>query len=536
MHIPHSLRTPAFLLALTVPSGVTAQEPTYWKDVRPILRRHCTSCHSARHLKEIDVSGGLALDSYEAMLKTPAKTTVQVGKSADSLLVHLLLSTDENKRMPLGGSPLSVEKIALIRRWIDSGAREGEKENTAEVVSDAKPSPVRKLPVILRTNTDLPEKAGARGAKLELTMKIGPLAPVVAAAFSPDGKLLATGSYGRVTVWDLEQVRPVKVLTNVLGAVNDVRFSPKGDMLAVAGGQPSAKGDLRLYRVADWTLLAVLRGHEDVVFSVAFDPTGTRLASASFDKTVRLWDLGTYKAARVFDGHSDFVYAVAFGPDGKWIASASKDRSVRLVDVETGKGLFTLGGMEQDVLAVAVSPDGKSVVSSGFESGIRWWDARTGERKKTQPGHGVAVHELAFSKDGKELVSAGADGTVRLWNADGSPRKTLAVGSMVYAVAVNQDGSRVASGSFDGLVRVWDARSGKPLLTLLAVPARENSFDWLAMTPEGYSDGSDGMRALALWRSGKLAGMDVWQRLHRPELVRRSLRGQAVPGPDLAEK
>jgi hypothetical protein len=518
------------LFALAATTYSNGQEPNYWKDVRPIFRRHCTSCHSAKHLKELDVSGGLAVDSYEAILRSPNKAIVQVGKSADSLLVHLLTSMDENKRMPLGGSPLSGEKIALIRRWIDGGAKEGINEGVVDVVAVAKSAPTRKLPVLLRTTTDLPKTAGLAEAKLELSLRAGPLAPVAAVAFSPDGKLMASGSYGRVTVWDMEQVRPVKVLTNVLGAVNDLRFSPNGEALAVAGGQPSAKGDLRLYRVADWTLQAVLRGHEDVVFSVAFDPTGTRLASASFDKTVRLWNLSTLRTERTLEGHSDFVYAVAFAPDGKWLASASKDRSVRLEDIVTGKSKFTLGGMEQDVLAVAVSPDGKSVVSSGFESGVYWWNTATGERKKIQPGHRSAVHELAFSKDGKALASAGADGTVKLWNSEGAPLRSMDVGSMVYAVAVNPDGSRVASGSFDGFVRLWDAQSGRLLLTLVSLPLQADVVDWIAITPQGYVDGSTGARSLAQWRSGHLAGGSVWNQLYHPELIRRSLQGMPLPG------
>jgi WD40 repeat protein len=486
-----------------------------------VLRKHCTACHNARNLKEADVSGGLALDTYEVIRKG--------GKKLDAELLARLVSKDAEKRMPLNAPPLPDETVTLLRRWIESGAKEGTKPDGEPGVVAVTPTRTRKLDVVLGTGAVPPKGVfgAADPAKLDLVLPVGPLAPVAAVAFSPDGKLLAAGSYGRVTVWDLAAARPLKVLTNVLGAVNDLRFSPDGKVLAVAGGQPSAKGDLRIYQASDWKLLASLGGHDDVVFSVAFSPDGRRLASASFDKMVCVWDWAAHKVEQKLSGHSDFVYAVAFGPDGKWLASASKDRSVKVVETATGKSLYTFSGMNEDALAVAVNPDGKAVVGAGFEPAVKWWNPQTGERVRQQAGHGVAVHELAFSPDGKLLVSAGADRTVRLWDgATGAPLKSFAVGSIAYAAAVSPDSRLVASGSFDGQVRLWDVASGRQLLTLLAPDDKH----WLALAPEGYAAGSPELQALGRWR---MAGKDVavWPSLLQPDLVARAARGETVPAP-----
>jgi WD40 repeat protein len=97
-------------------------------------------------------------------------------------------------------------------------------------------------------------------------------------------------------------------------------------------------------------LLQVFKGHEDVVFSVAFSPDGKKILTGSGDKTARLWDLEG-KLLQVFKGHEDGVWSVAFSPDGKSILTGSWDKTARLWDLE-GKLLHIFKGEVGSVLDV----------------------------------------------------------------------------------------------------------------------------------------------------------------------------------------
>src|SRR5262249_40206796 len=104
--------TVAILLLAGLPVSAIAQtaDLTYWQDIRPICRRHCTGCHSSKNAGKVEVSGGLALDTFEGIKKGTKRPVVTPGKSDKSLLHDLLVTKDVKIRMPLDSDPLPKDK------------------------------------------------------------------------------------------------------------------------------------------------------------------------------------------------------------------------------------------------------------------------------------------------------------------------------------------------------------------------------------------------------------------------------------------
>ncbi|MEU6201382.1 caspase family protein [Streptomyces sp. NPDC047061] len=283
--------------------------------------------------------------------------------------------------------------------------------------------------------------------------------------FSPDGKILAAGSFDHtVRLWDVATRKQLGTLTDRSFLVNSVAFSPNGKTLAAGGNL-----EIRLWDIATRNLLGPpLTGSGDVPM-VAFSPDGKILASTSYNQgsPVRLWDVATRKQlSPPLAAGSKGVTTVAFSPDGKTLASGGEGGTVRLWDVATRKQLGTLTDRSLWVNSVAFSPDGKTLASanSDEEGGtVRLWDVAT--RKQLSPplaAGSKGVTTVAFSPDGMTLASGGGDSAVRLW--DVATRKQLRPpltghSKGVNSVAFSPDGKTLASGGNDGTVRLWRVTS-----------------------------------------------------------------------------
>lgn len=355
---------------------------------------------------------------------------------------------------------------------------------------------------------------------------------VDAVAVSPDGRLVATGSFDKtIKLWDAAAWSEAMTYGGPQGhqgQVLSVAFSPKGDALASGGADNTAKvwdvpgGFPGKAFAANGAALGAAAGlhavgeflpakeqfakrakfaspnpvknlpHPNLVDAVAFDETGTQLATGCHDGNLRIWDVAKAQAVKTIPAHVQTtpqnvqhpIYVVAWAPGGKQILTASFDRTLKLWDAASGNLVREfkaapeqkpgdkagpskeLVGHRDQVYTAAFSKDGKYVASGGYDRTVKLWEVASGkvvrefpnpDLKPAFPGepapsHPSWVYAVRFTPDDKHLVTAGAaprlQGYLAVWSvADGkrvfgAERDT----GPVRGLALFPDGSRLVLG------------------------------------------------------------------------------------------
>ena len=419
----------------------------YEKDIEPIFYKRCIACHSG-NVKESNFD----ISTYEGLVKGGKRgTTITPGKSESSLLFKVIGRTSKPFMPPRSEGPATPEELALVKLWLDQGAKAptGQRERPKIVVGlpPANVHPVRALAV----SPDKTAIAASRGNQIHIydagagtyirslvnptltapngqAVKAAHLALVDSIAYSPDGKWLVSGSFQEIAIWDPLTGQLRQRLTGFTHAVVALAFSLDGKMLAVAGGEPTVEGEVKVFEVDSWKQIMDLKnGHSDTIYGICFSPDHKMLATASADKFIKVWEIPSGKFVKSFEGHTHHVLDVGWMADGKLLASAGGDNTVKIWDFEKGEQVRTINAHAKQVTRLLFVGKKGEFITGGGDNAVKKFNATSGGNIGNYGGATDFIYAIGASPDGLIIAAGGQEGIVRVYNgANSQLTRTLA--------------------------------------------------------------------------------------------------------------
>lgn len=287
----------------------------------------------------------------------------------------------------------------------------------------------------------------------------------VSVAFSPNGKILATGGLNDASVklWDIQTGKEIKSyragsgnesgIRSTYATVHSVQFSPDGQTVALfiepLNAPTGAEFSTLMYFGRIVKLLDVTTGKEKGNFNfgdvrnMAFSPDGKTFATSYNNETVKLWDLTSGKELGTLQLETGWAGSLAFSPDGKKLAMGGEE--VRIWDVVNKGTPQRVGQHQGNIVSVTFSLDGKTLATASRDRTVKLWDTATYREVATLKGHTESISYIAFSPDSKTLVTGSADKTAKLWNIEQFIKQADSVGD---SFAFSSDGKTLVT---------WDA-------------------------------------------------------------------------------
>lgn len=271
-------------------------------------------------------------------------------------------------------------------------------------------------------------------------------------------------------------------------------FSPDGRLLASGG----FRSMVRILEVSSGKIRHTLAGHTAFTTGMAYSADGRFLASGSHDQTIRIWDTATGKAVHCLTGHTGSITGLAFSPSGNFLASASVDSSVRVWDPTAGKVLHSLPGEKTTLQTVSFSSDGRFLASGSDEPTLRVWETATGKPFKTLQGSRGCFRRVLFVPKSVFLLGVGADNTIRIWSLyDARPHVFQDKADPVSCVACSPDRRFLACGGMQGPIQIWEMNTGKRIHTFLG---HTNLVNGVAFSPDSrFLASSSNDNTLRIW-------------------------------------
>ncbi len=385
---------------------------------------------------------------------------------------------------------------------------------------------------------------------------------IVCAAFSPDGKLLATGSRGngpsKTRIWRVSDGVSLAELEHPT-AVEQVVFRPNSSQIATVGSD----GRMRLWMITDGPNphsakkpVREVRVVSRRIHRIAFTPDGKRMLAGDSSGSISDWDIVNGHRLPDWPKQSGQVTAIAVALDGQTIAAAWDSGIVRIwslasqvqfcellrLDRHIGNLTFRPGRRqlltnralrtavlwdipnpdlmsptfgERSVTSVAFSGDGTKFITGGVENYVKLRSSANGTLLGRTMRHERRVSQVAFRTDGEVILTASDDGTAKLWNATNGKRHGRAMDhrsakgelTEVDAATFSPDGQFVLTADDKGVIRSWNGDTGQVVCEFEGIKRRSVGVGSLSVSPSGDRVVAGmGSGDLGLWdaRSGKL--------------------------------
>jgi WD40 repeat protein len=285
------------------------------------------------------------------------------------------------------------------------------------------------------------------------------------------------------------------------GPIFCVAWSPDGKMVATGGG--GADQTVRLWDAANGKEIRQFKNNQGAVGSLAFTPEGTKIVCLQQNSVLTTFEAVTGKTVR--ESMVDFFPLLPFTDDGKSFAAINENRQICLMDAATLKAVRVFaaeGDLNAKFTAFTLSKSGKLLVIADSRTKVRVFDAATGDLRHLLANTGV-IDCASYSADGKLLATGGRSGTIQIWDAaTGKLVRTIEGQAKANDVAWSPDGTVLAVGCTDNTIRLWDVEKG---LEVLKVTSHRGQVKSVVFSPDGKRGASIGKGAenkVHIWDAG----------------------------------